>query len=128
MNASPSTKLFHLEAILNFSQCIPFKPSKYGIKVFWVCDASNAYPLQRQIYTGKPTDGSRPVDIGEQTVLNLVSLYKGSGRNVTTDNYFTTMELDKVLNSWNMTLVGAIRKTKDFCQETCSLPRKGLFI
>ena len=39
------------------------------------------------------------------------------------------MELAKVLNSWNMTLVGTVKKkTKYFCHATCSLPRKGLFI
>ena len=38
------------------------------------------------------------------------------------------MELAKVLNSWNMTLVVQSEKTKDFCLATCSLPRKGLFI
>lgn len=97
-----------------FTQYIPSKPAKYGIKVFWVCDASNAYSLQGQLYTGKPTDGPRQINVGERTVLDLVSLYKGSGRNVTTDNFFITMELAKVLNSWNMTLVGTVRKNKRF--------------
>ena len=115
MNASPSTNnYFHLEVILNLHITYHLNLRIYGIKVFWACDASNAYPLQGQIYTGKPTDGPRQVNVGEQTVLNLVSLYKSSGRNVTTDNFFTTMELAKVLNSWNMTLVGTVRKNKRF--------------
>ena len=109
-------QLFPFRGHTKFTQYIPSKPSKYGIKVFWACGASNAYPLQGQIYTGKPTDGPRQVNVGEQTVLNLVSLYKSSGRNVTTDtcNFFTTMELAKVLNSWNMTLFGTVRKNKKF--------------
>ena len=92
-------QLFAFRDHTKFTQYIPSKPAKYGIKVFWACDASNAYPLQDQIYTGKPTDGPRQVIVGERTVLNLVSLHKSSGRNVTTDNFFTTMELPKVLNS-----------------------------
>ena len=107
-------QLFPFRSHIKFTQYIPSKPAKYGIKVFWACDASNAYPLQSQIYTGKPTDGLRQVNVGEQTVLNLVSLCKSSGRNVTTDNFFTTMELAKVLNSWNMTSVGTVRKNKKF--------------
>ena len=107
-------QLFPFRGHTKFTQYIPSKPAKYGIKVFWACDASNAYPLQGQIYTGKLTDGPRQVNVGEQTVLNLVSLYKSSGRNVTTDNFFTTMELAKVLNSWNMTSVGTVRKNKRF--------------
>ncbi|XP_069592446.1 piggyBac transposable element-derived protein 4-like [Ranitomeya imitator] len=107
-------QLFPFRGHTKFTQYIPSKPAKYGIKIFWACDSSNAYPLQGQLYTGKPTDGPRQVNIGERTVLDLVSSYKGSGRNVTTDNFFTTMELAKVLNSWNMTLVGTVRKNKRF--------------
>ena len=107
-------QLFPFRGLTKFTQYIPSKPAKYGIKAFWACDTSNAYPLQDQIYTGKTTDGLRQVNVGEQTVLTLVSLYKGSGRNVTTDNFFTTMKLAKVLNSWNMTLVGTVRKNKRF--------------
>ena len=87
--------------------------------------------MQGQIYIAKPTDGPQQVIVGEQTVLKMVSLHKGSERNVTMDSFFVTMELAKVLKSWSMTLVGAIRKkAKGFCQATCSLtrlPEKGLF-
>ena len=93
-----------LSALFFLEHPVPSKPAKYGIEVFWACDASNSYSLQGQICTGKPTHGPRQVNVGEQMVLNLVSLYKGSGRNVTTDNFFTTMELAKILNSWNITL------------------------
>ena len=36
-----------------FTQYIPSKPAKYGIKIWWICDAENAYPLKGIIYTGK---------------------------------------------------------------------------
>ena len=107
-------KLFPFRGHTKFTQYIPSKPAKYGIKVISACDASNAYPLQGQIYTEKPIDGPRQINIGERTVLNLISWYKGFGKNVTSDNFFTTMELAKVLNSWNMTLVGTVRKNKRF--------------
>ena len=90
-------QLFSFRGHSKFTQYIPRKPATYGI--FWACDASNAYPLQGQIYTEKPIDGLQQVNVGERTVLNLVSLYKSSGRNVTTDNFSTTMELAKVLFS-----------------------------
>lgn len=41
-------------------------------------------------------------------------MYKGSGRNVSIDNFFTDMELGKVLNSWNMTLVGTVKNIVEF--------------
>lgn len=107
-------QLFPFRGHTKFTQYIPSKPAKYGIKVFWACDAETAYPLQGELYTGKPTGGARQVNVGEQTVLRLVSKYKGSGRNVTTDNFFTTLQLAKTLASWKMTLVGTVRKNKRF--------------
>ena len=69
-------QLFSFRGHTLIKQYMPSKPAIYGIKVFWACDASNAYSLQGKIYTGKLTDGPRQVNVGEQTVLNLVSLYK----------------------------------------------------
>jgi len=57
-------------------------------------------------------DGPPQVNVGERTVLDLVSLYKSSGRNVTTNNFITSLELAKVLNAWNMTFAGTVKKTK----------------
>lgn len=105
-------QLFPFRGHTKFTQYIPSKPAKYGTKIFWACDSSNSYPLHGQIYTGKPKDGPRQTNIGERTVLDLVQLYKGSGRNVVTDNFFTSLQLGKVLSSWNMSLVGTVRKNK----------------
>ena len=73
-------ELFPFRGHTKFTQHTPSRSAKYGIKVFWACNASNVYSLQGQIYTGKSTDGSRQLNVGKQTVLNLVSLYKGSGK------------------------------------------------
>jgi len=107
-------QLFPFRGHMKFTQYIPSKPAKYGIKIFWACDAETSYPLKGLLYTGKPIDGDRQVNVGERTVLDLVEKYKGSGRNVTTDNFFISLELSKVLKTWNMTLVGSLRKNKRF--------------
>ena len=39
-------QLFLFGGHTKFTEYIPSKPAKNGIKVFWACDASNAYPLQ----------------------------------------------------------------------------------
>lgn len=36
-----------------FKQYIPSKPDKYGLKLFWVCDAKTAYPLKAVPYLGE---------------------------------------------------------------------------
>jgi len=45
-------------------------------------------------------------------VTELVEPYRGSRRNITTDNYFTSDPLAKELLQQNMTLVGTMRKNK----------------
>lgn len=46
--------------------------------------------------------------------MELVKKYKGSGRNITTDNFFTSLDLAKQLKIWKLTLVGTVRKNKRF--------------
>jgi Transposase IS4 len=107
-------QLFGYKGRTRFTQYMPSKPEKYGIKIFWACDAENSYPLRGQIYTGRPSSNERQVNVGERTVLDLVSSYKNSGKNVTTDNFFTSLQLGHILSTWNMTLVGTVRKNKRF--------------
>lgn len=72
-------QLFPFRGHTKFTQYIPSKPAKYGIKVFWICDSVNCYPLQGQLYTRKHTDAPRQINVGERTGLDLDSSYKGSG-------------------------------------------------
>lgn len=37
----------------SFKKYIPSKPDEYGMKIFWICDATNWYPLNAIIYLGK---------------------------------------------------------------------------
>ena len=41
-----------------------------------------------QVYTGRVVDQSREQNQGERVVLDLTRELKGSGRNVTVDNFF----------------------------------------
>ena len=37
----------------SFKQYIPSKPPKYGLKIWWCCDAQTSYPLKGDIYLGR---------------------------------------------------------------------------
>ena len=91
-------QLFPFRGRTKFTQYMPSKPSKYGIKVWWICDSRNSYPLTGQIYTGKSADG-REKNQGERVVKDLCYEYKGSGRNIVTDNFFTSLHLARHLMS-----------------------------
>lgn len=46
-------QLFPYRGRTKFTQYIPSKPAKYGIKIWWACDSKTNYPLQGMLYTGK---------------------------------------------------------------------------
>lgn len=106
-------QLFPYRGRTKFTQYMPSKPAKYGIKIWWACDSKTSYPLNGQIYTGK-VEGIRDVNQGERIVKELVAPYKNTGRNVTTDNFFTTVPLANHLLSWNMSTVGTLKKKTIF--------------
>ena len=69
------------------------KPDKFGIK-FWIdVDLESKYVLNAILYLGK--DETRPATqrLSESVVIKLVEPYLGKGRNVTTDNFFTSIHL-----------------------------------
>ena len=70
-----------------FRQYIPSKPAKYGIKIWWCCDAETSYPLKGEVYLGKQPDQPREVGQGARVVKELVAPWYRSGRNVTADNF-----------------------------------------
>lgn len=97
----------------SFKSYIPTKPGKYGIKIWCLCDATNAYFLNGQIYTGKIGEKTE-TNQGERVVRELTEKYTGAGRNITCDNFFTSMNLAKYLLQRKTTLVGTVRKTRKF--------------
>lgn len=94
-----------------FTQYVLFKPVKYGIKIWWICDAETLYPLTGQIYTGKQNIVCE-VKQGERVVQDLAIQYKNTGRNVTMANFFTSLPIARLLLSWNLTLVDTLKQEK----------------
>lgn len=95
----------------SFIQYLPSKPDKYGIKIFWLCDSKNAYPLRGIPYTGKE-GRNKAVGLAKTIVENLCEPYFGTNRNITMDNYFTSKDLAESLLAKGLTIVGTIRKNK----------------
>lgn len=58
------------------------QPVKYGIKVFWLCDAALAYAIDAVIYTGKQSGEETKEMLAENTVLKLSSGLKQKGTNM----------------------------------------------
>lgn len=95
-----------------FRQYIPSKPGRYGIKIWTLCDSKTTYVYNMQVYTGRSEGQTKEKNQGERVVMDLIRGLEKSGRNVTTDNFFTSLSLARKLKSMNLTLLGTIRKNK----------------
>ncbi|XP_071061469.1 piggyBac transposable element-derived protein 4-like [Pseudochaenichthys georgianus] len=105
-------QLFLTKSRCPFTQYMPNKPDKFGIKFWLAADVDSKYMLNGFPYLGK--DASRPATqrLGENVVLRLVEPFVGKGRNITTDNFFTSLPLAKALLAKNTSLVGTIKRNK----------------
>jgi hypothetical protein len=75
---------------------------------FWLAaDVETKYLLNFFLYQGK--DGTRPAgDTFLRLVLRLVEPYMGKGRNVTMDNFFTSIPLADKLIAKKTSLLGTM--------------------
>lgn len=94
-----------------FKMYIPSKPDKYGIKILMMCDAKTAYMLKAIVYVGQTTAPPN-IAVPEYYVLELSKSLVGSRRNITMDNWFTSIPLAKHLIEKELTMVGTTRKNK----------------
>lgn len=111
-NITVDEQLFPYRGKTKFTQYIPSKPAKYGIKVWWVYDSKTKYPLQGKLYTGREDGEEREGNQGEKVLLQLVNRYSNSGRTVIADNFFTTLEVAKRLAKNGISFVGNIQANK----------------
>lgn len=81
----------------SFRQYIPSKPGKYGIKIFWICDVKNSYPLNAEVYVGRQPGEARSVDYALNLVHRMSTPYVNKGRTITMDNFFTSCTLAEQL-------------------------------
>ena len=93
-------------------QYIPSKPAKYGIKIWWNCDAVTSYPLKGEVYLGRQPGENRQVGLGTTVVRNTIGPWLRSGRNIVCYNFFTSVPLAEELLLEHTTVFGTLRKTK----------------
>ncbi|CAK1594957.1 unnamed protein product [Parnassius mnemosyne] len=117
-NYTPGNYLTVDEQLVGFLGCpfrmyIPNKPNKYGIKIPMMCDNGTKYMVNALPYIGRATDtGGLPQ--GEYYLKELSRPIHGTNRNVTCDNWFTSVSLAKALlaEPYKLTIVGTLRSNK----------------
>lgn len=99
------------------------KPAKYGLKIFVLADARTSYCLNASVYCGRQVPNPRSLLKPTLEVLNLVEPIVNTNRNVTADNYFSSVELVSELQKKGITYVGTMRRNKLEIPESF-LPKK----
>ena len=105
-------QLVAFQARCSFRQHIPYKPVKYGVKIWWCCDSQTCYPFKGDIYLRRQPGQQREVWQGACVVKQLVEPWRRSGRNVTVDKFFTSIPPAEDLLKDGLTYVGSIRSNK----------------
>lgn len=107
-------QLIEFHGRVRFQQYLRSKPGKFGIKIFWLTDTENSFPLRCLVYVGKETlpEAEREGPISEAVVLHLSRSYLGAGRNITMDNWFTSVNLCDRLAEAQTSVVGTIRSNR----------------
>ena len=111
-NITVDEQLFPTKARYPFTQYMANKPDKFGIKFWLAVDCSSKYLVNGFPYLGK--DAHRPTNksLSEYVVIQLVEPYLGKGRNVTTDNFFTSVKLAENLERRKTSIVGTMNRIR----------------
>lgn len=104
---------------------MPKKPAKFGIKVYALVSASNFYATNLEVYVGRQLEGQYKVsNKTRDLVLRMVEPVSGSHRNITADNFFSSLPTSQeLLKEKKLTFVGTMRKNRPEIP-ACFLPDK----
>lgn len=90
---------------------IPSKPARYGIKIYALVDSKLFYVFTLEVYAGKQPEGPFQVsNKPEDVVKRLLEPLYNTGRNITTDNWFSSIDLMLYLRDKNLSFVGTLKK------------------
>ena len=99
-------QLFPTKSRYPFTQYIASKPDKFGIKFWLAVDSKSTYLLNGFPYVGKDDHRLATQSMPGHVVMKLIEPFAGKGRNVTTDNFLTSLRLSVELKAKNTSIVG----------------------
>lgn len=106
-------QLIEFHGRVKFRRYVPTKPGKYGMLLYWLTEADTSFPLSFLVYNGQETltasEKASSSSIPEALTMKLAAPYLDKGRNITMDNYFTSLPLAKRMLGRKTTIVGTLR-------------------
>jgi hypothetical protein len=107
-NLTVDEQLFPTKARCRFTQFMPNKPDKFGIKIWTLAEVQSKYFLHGIPYLGKDELRTGHT-LAHHVVFQLVDVYLDNGYNITADNFFTQLPLAVSLKERKTTYVGTMR-------------------
>lgn len=101
--------LYPFRGRCSFIQYMPQKPAKYGLKFWVMSDCESKIIINIMPYVGKE-GGVVQVGLAHNVVLQLSAPFADEWRNITTDNYYTSVSLANELWENKYTLLGTLKK------------------
>ncbi|XP_071746952.1 piggyBac transposable element-derived protein 4-like [Lepeophtheirus salmonis] len=126
-NITFDEQLFPTKARYPFTQYMAKKPDKFDIKFWLAVDASSKYLVNGFSYLGK--DSQRPANkfLSEYIVMKLMEPYLDKGRNVTTNNFFTSLSLANELQKNRTTILGTMNRARKEIPSELKATKQALF-
>jgi len=105
-------QLLKFKGQLHFKQYIPNKRSRFGIKLFTLCDKSG-YVYNTTVYAGKST-AVDDVNLGKSgaIVLEMMEPLLNKGHQLFIDNWYTSLKLLLNLMTQNTSACGTVRRDR----------------
>ena len=107
-NITVDEQLFPTKARCKFTN----KPNKFGLQFWLASDVNSKYVVNGFPYLGKDQTKPSTIPLSEFVVLKLIESFTFSWRNISTDNFFTSLSLTSKLLQKHTTLLGTIRANK----------------
>ena len=105
-------QLFPSKCRCPFTQFMASKPDKYGPKYWLAVDKDGKYVVIGFSYVGRDETRFRDERVSDQVVMRLLKPYFNKGRNVTTDNYFTSIKLATELRKYKTSLLETVDRIR----------------
>ena len=111
----PHQQLAVDEAMILFKGCstlkqyMPLKPTKRGYKCWCMCDSTNGYMYNLDVYTGKVSANSDEDGLGSRVVKAMTEPLLGRGNHIYMDNFFSRTSLAVYLKQKNTYTIGIVR-------------------
>ncbi|KAK3106989.1 hypothetical protein FSP39_004511 [Pinctada imbricata] len=87
-NLSVDEGMIGFKGRVHFRQHMPAKPTKWGIKVWQICESESGYCCGFEVHTGKKRDGTRQFSLGFDVVWSLSEAYHNQNRHLYFDRFF----------------------------------------